>query len=226
MKRDKGAGGGSPNRNVYLDTRREWNERYGSYISQARNWRLVAIGSLCVSGIACGGLAYVASQSKITPYVVQVNGLGDAVPVAIADRAAMPDARIIRAQLARWVTNCRSVYFDAAAERQAIDQCYNMINRRAPGFQTVADYHRANEPFTRAQSESVTIQVETVLPLTNDSWRIEWREEVRGRDGNVSSRANWQAVVGVQVIPPTDERQVLVNPMGVFVNAVSWSQRI
>lgn len=225
MKRDKGAGGAT-NRNVYLDTRREWNERYGSYIAQARNWRLVAIGSLCVSAIACGGLAYVAGQSKITPYIVEVNGLGDAVPVAIADRAARPDARIIRAQLASWATNCRSVYFDANAERQAINNCYAMINRRGPGFQTVADYHRANEPFTRAQSESVTVQVETVLPLTEDSWRVEWREEVRGRDGNVSSRTNWQAVVAVQVIPPTDERQVLVNPMGVFVNSVSWSQRV
>ena len=225
MKRQKGQGG-VVDRNPYLDGRRELNERYGGYIAQARNWRLVAIGSLFVSALAVGGLAYTAGQSKVTPYIVEVNGLGDAVPVAIADRAARPDARIIRAQLARWATNCRSVYLDAAAERQAIDQCYAMINRRGPAFQTATDYHRANEPFTRAQSESVTVQVETVLPISAESWRVEWREEVRGRDGNVSSRTNWQAVVGITVIPPTDERQVLVNPMGVFVNAVSWSQRV
>lgn len=225
MKRQDGRGG-PVDRNVYLDTRREWNERYGGYIARARTWRLVAIGSLSVSALAVGGLAWVAGQSKVTPYIVEVNGLGDAVPVAIADRAARPDARIIRAQLARWATNCRSVYLDATAERQAIEQCYAMINRRGPAFQTATDYHRANEPFTRAQSESVTVQVETVLPISEDSWRIEWREEVRGRDGNVSSRTNWQAVVGITVIPPTDERQVLVNPMGVFVNSVSWSQRV
>lgn len=225
MKREQGQNG-PVNRNVYLDTRREWNERYGSYIAQTRTWKLVAIGSLCVSGICAGGLAYMAGQSRVTPYIVEVNGLGDAVPVAIADRAARPDARIIRAQLARWATNCRSVYLDAAAERQAIDQCYAMVNRRAPGFQALTDYHRANDPFTRAASESVTVQVETVLPISADSWRVEWREEVRGRDGNVSSRTNWQAVIGVNVTPPTDERQVLVNPMGVFVNSVSWSQRV
>jgi type IV secretory pathway TrbF-like protein len=218
--------GGTGDRNVYLDTRREWNERYGGYIAQARNWRLIAVGSLAVSAMSVGGLAWVAGQSKVSPYIVEVNGLGDAVPVAIADRAARPDARIIRAQLARWMNNCRTVYLDASAERQAIDQCYAMINRRGPAFQTATDYHRANEPFTRAQSESVTIQVETVLPISEDSWRVEWREEVRGRDGTVSSRTNWQAVVGITVIPPTDERQVLVNPMGVFVNSVSWSQRV
>lgn len=225
MKRQTGQGE-AVDRNPYLDGRREWNERYGDYIARARTWRLVAIGSLCVSGLAVGGLAWVAGQSKVTPYIVEVNGLGDAVPVAIADRAARPDARIIRAQLARWATNCRTVYVDAAAERQAIDQCYAMVNRRGAAFQTMTDYHKANEPFTRAQSESVTVQVETVLPVSDESWRVEWREEVRGRDGKVASRTNWQAVVGVSITPPTDERQVLVNPMGVFVNSVSWSQRI
>ena len=32
----------------YLDARREWNERYGSYISRAKNWRLMAFGVLGV----------------------------------------------------------------------------------------------------------------------------------------------------------------------------------
>lgn len=225
MKRPKGQGG-PVDRNVYLDTRREWNERYGSYISRERKWRLATFCLAGIAALAVGGLAYDRGQNKVVPYIVEVNGLGDAVPVAIADRAARPDARIIRAQLARWITNIRSVYLDAAAERQSIDQGYAMVNRRGPAFQTLTDYHKANDPFVRAASESVTVQVESVLPISNDSWRVEWREEVRGRDGNVSSRTNWQAVVGITVTPPTDERQVLVNPMGVFVNSVSWSQRV
>lgn len=212
--------------NPYLDARREWNERYGDYIAQAHTWRLAAFASLAISALAVGGLAWMATQSKVTPYIVEVNGLGDAVPVSIAEKAARPDARIIRAQLARWITNVRSVYLDAAAERQAIDQAYAMTIRRSPAFQTLVDYHKANDPFTRAQTESATVQVESVLPLTESSWRLEWREEVRNREGQVTSHLNWQAVVAVSVIPPEDARQVLINPMGVYVNAISWSQRL
>ncbi len=212
--------------NPYLDARREWNERYGDFIAQARNWRLLALGSLLVSAIACGGLAWVAGQSKITPYVVEVNGLGDAVPVAVAEKAATPDARIIRAQLARWIVNSRSIYFDAQAERQAIEQAYAMINRKSPAIQALIDFHKANDPFQLAMNENNNIQVESVLPISQDSYRIEWREEIRGCDGNLISNLNWQAVIGISISPPTDAKQVLVNPMGIYVNSISWSQRI
>ena len=35
--------------NPYLDARREWNERYGSYIAQARNWRFAAVVALLLA---------------------------------------------------------------------------------------------------------------------------------------------------------------------------------
>ena len=42
----------SPNKNPYLDARREWNERYGSYINQAKNWRLTSLISMLISLVA------------------------------------------------------------------------------------------------------------------------------------------------------------------------------
>jgi len=45
--------------NPYLDGRREWNERYGSYIKQASAWRLVAILTTIVSLFAVGGVVYI-----------------------------------------------------------------------------------------------------------------------------------------------------------------------
>ena len=35
--------------------RREWNERYGDYIAQANNWRLIAIAALGVAAVAVAG---------------------------------------------------------------------------------------------------------------------------------------------------------------------------
>ena len=41
--------------NPYLDNRREWNERYGSYIAQARNWRFAAVVALLLALVCAGG---------------------------------------------------------------------------------------------------------------------------------------------------------------------------
>ena len=51
----------------YLNARREWDERYGNLVTRAKTWQLVAIGSLAVAGIASAGIAYIGSQSKISP---------------------------------------------------------------------------------------------------------------------------------------------------------------
>ena len=212
--------------NVYLSARREWNERYGSYISQTRNWQIIAITSLCLAGLACGGLACVGAQSKITPYVVEVDKLGEAVAVGVANKASIPDSRIIRAQLARWVTNARSVYFDIDAQNKAVNEAYALVGNSTPAFSTLADFHTNFQPFERAKTESVSISVQSVLPITKDSYRIEWREEVRQRDGQLISNTNWQAQVGISIVPPTEESKALINPMGIVINSISWSQRI
>src|ERR1700730_5182139 len=93
----------------YLSARREWNERYGSYIARARNWRIAALGSISVSAILAGGVIWLGSQSKLVPFVVEVDKLGQAVGVQRADRATPADQRIVKAQLAAWIVDVRSV---------------------------------------------------------------------------------------------------------------------
>src|SRR5271168_4716007 len=86
--------------NPYLSARREWNERYGDYIAHARNWRGAAFAALAIALVLAIGVAWQAAQSKVVPYVVEVDKLGDAVPVARADRAAPADGRVVKAELA------------------------------------------------------------------------------------------------------------------------------
>src|SRR5580692_11182681 len=121
----------NPHSAVYLAARREWNERYGSYIAQAHAWHLAALASLGVAFVAVVGIARIGTQSRIVPYVVQTDMLGDAIAIRRADIAAPLDARLLRAQLARWVDDVRSVYLDVTAEKHVITEAYAMVDRNA-----------------------------------------------------------------------------------------------
>ena len=173
----------NPHSAVYLAARREWNERYGDYIAQAHAWRLTALASLGVAFVAVAGVVWIGAQNRIVPYVVQTDRLGDAIAVSRADIAPPADPRLIRAQLARWVTDVRSVYTDAAAEKHVITEAYAMINRNAAGAQALNDWFSNNDPFQRARDETVAVAVESVLPLSGNTWRAEWREDKRTRQG-------------------------------------------
>lgn len=215
----------NPQSAIYMLARAEWNERYGSYIAQRDAWRMAALAALGVAALAVGGFIYDRSRSHVVPYIVEVDKLGDALAIARADVAAPIAPNIIRAQLARWIVEVRSVYIDVAAQRRVIQDAYAMIDRNGAAFQAANEWFEANDPFKRATSELVGVQVESVLPISANTWRIEWREEKRARDGTLMARQPWQAVATVNIVPPTTEAGILVNPTGLFVEAFSWTPR-
>ena len=215
----------NPHSAVYLAARREWNERYGSYIAQAHAWRLVALASLCVALVAVIGVVWIGAQARIVPYIVQTDRLGDAIAIRRADVSPPADPRLIRSQLARWVDDVRSVYVDVDAEKHLITEAYAMVDRNAAGAPALNDWFSHNDPFRRAQDDTVAVAVESVLPLSATAWRVEWREDTRSRQGALESSQHWQATIGISINPPTDEAEILVNPTGLYVESFDWSQR-
>ena len=141
----------------------------------------------------------VAGQNQVVPYVVKVDKLGAALAVDRADEAQRPDKLVTVAQLARWVTAVRSVYVDAGAQRALVKEGYAMINRRGDAFGMINEHMRGHDPFERAKTETVAVEVQSVLPISGDSWRLEWREDVRGRDGARVSSTQYQATVSISL---------------------------
>jgi type IV secretory pathway TrbF-like protein len=215
----------NPQSAVYIAARAEWNERYGSYIAQAHAWRLTALASLGVAFVAVAGVVWIGAQNRVVPYVVQTNKLGDALAISRADVASPADPRLIRAGLARWIADVRSVYVDVAAERKLVDEAYAMVNRNGAARQQLDDWFSHNNPFKRAETDMLGVSVESVLPISGNTWRVEWREDKRGRDGMTEPPAHWQATITISISPPTSDATILVNPVGLYVDSFNWAQR-
>jgi type IV secretory pathway TrbF-like protein len=64
--------------NPYLAARREWDERYGEFITRARNWRMVAMISAFAALLATGGMVWLSAKSHVVPFVVLIDSLGPA----------------------------------------------------------------------------------------------------------------------------------------------------
>ena len=208
--------------NPYISARREWNERYGDYIARARNWRWAAFAALAVSLVLAIGVVWEAAQSKVVPYVVEVDKLGDAVAVARADRAAPVDARVVKAELAAWVVDVRSVSSDPLAQKGALSRAYAATAATATTF--LNDYYRQHSPF--GQTRTVAVSVDSVLPISNQTYQIQWTEDARDLQGRDIGSTQWLASVTVAFDPPTDERGILSNPLGLYITGISWTQHL
>jgi type IV secretion system protein TrbF len=85
---------------------------------------------------------------------------------------------------------------------------------------------RARDPFERAKTETVTVEVHSVLPVSPQTWRVEWREETRKRDGTEPVSTEMQATITLAFAAPADEATLRLNPSGLYVNAFNWAERL
>src|SRR5690606_37953932 len=122
-----------------------WDERIGSARVQARNWRLMAFGGLGLAAGLSGALIWQSMQSRVVPYVVEVDRLGQAQAIAPADRDYRPTDPQIAWFLARLVTDIRARSLDPVLMRENWLQAYDFVTTRGSVF--LDDYARSANPF-------------------------------------------------------------------------------
>jgi type IV secretion system protein TrbF len=210
--------------NPYLAARREWDERYGHLIARERNWRLMALLCALSSLLTVAGLVYLSSRTHIVPFVVAMDSLGRPVAAGPAEQTTTADDRIKRATLYAWLENLRLVTSDGVAQRKAIDRVYAYVASGSQAQAFISDFYRGDPPQKRAQTETVSIEVQSVLPTSDRTFEIEWAETTRDLYGTVTQRARWKAAFTIALNPPTDETTARVNPLGIYVTNASWGK--
>lgn len=207
----------------YQRARQVWDERIGSARVQARNWRLMAFGSLVLTAGFASALVWQSTRGTIVPWVVEVDKLGQANTVAPAEAGYRPTDSEIAWYLARFVEDVRAISADPVVVRQSWLSAYDFTT--APGAVALNDYARANDPFTKVGKQQVAIDVSSVIRASPESFRVAWTER-RYQDGALADTARWTAILTVVLQPPSDPDQLRKNPLGIYVDAINWSKEL
>lgn len=207
----------------YLAARREWNERYGDYIQRAKVWQGVGLVSLLIASASVGGVTYFAGQNKLIPYVVEVDERGATVRTYESSKMQAIDQRIVRAQLAQFIKDVRTVSPDLTVMKNAIKRLYTHLNDSSQASAFLNRYFSENNPFEAAQKYTVGVDILQLLPLSENSWQIEWAEQKYGRDGKDLGKRHYTATVSITTGNKVNELTILDNPVGMEVENIHWS---
>ena len=210
--------------NPYLVARREWDERYGSLITRARNWRLLAVLCAATALVQTVGMIILSMRSKVVPYVVAVDSLGRQVAAGAVEETSAADDRLKRAALFEWMGDLRMITADGIAQRKAIDRVYARIANGSQAMTVVNEFYRGDPPQNRAQTETVSVDVQSILATSDTTYQVEWIETVRDLNGKVKSEDHWKGAFTILINPPTDERLIRTNPIGIYVTNASWTR--
>jgi len=200
-----------------------WDERIGSARMQAKNWRLMAFGGLFLTIGLSAALVWQSMQSRVVPYVVEVDRLGQAQAVAPATTDYRPTDPQIAWHLGRFIANVRSRSLDPVLMRENWLSAYDLATERASLF--LGEYARADNPFADVGRHTVSVQVTSVVRASDTSFQVKWTEQEYER-GSLANTSRWTAMVTVKIQPPRSADVLRKNPLGLYVDAIDWSREL
>jgi type IV secretion system protein VirB5 len=207
----------------YQKAAQVWDERIGSARVQATNWRRMSFGCLILAVGLAAGLVWQSAQSRVTPYVVEVDRQGEVRAVAPAIQSYQPSDAQIAWYLARFITDVRSLSIDPVLVRKNWLEAYDFATDRAAVF--LNDYARTNDPFKAIGDRSVSVEVTSVVRASDTSFQVKWSEQIY-RQGSLAATERWTAILTTIIETPRTAESLRKNPLGLYVSGIAWSREL
>jgi len=209
----------------YQKAAQEWDSRIGDARVQAKNWRLAALGALALAGVLAGGLIFQSAKATVTPYVVQVNSDGIVQAAGPARQTNFRPAKpVLEYFLVQFVTRVRSIPLDQVVAKNQWLSAYEFLRQGAAN--TLNEIAVREQPFSKIGQETVAVRMKSVVSLSKDTYQVRWEETSFSKEGVQVGTRGMTGIFNIEVVPPTDEKRLLANPLGLFIKQFSWSRDV
>ena len=210
-------------KNAFFAGRVEAAERYGYLSKNAAQWRRIS-SALLFCCVACVlAVIYAAGRISVVPYIVQVDEHGYEIAVEPAS-ASKVDARLVLAHVARYVWSLKTIFNDPEAQLHLMNFVYSTTPVNTAAEKKYQEYYAANNPVTIGETETTSVSVNSVLPMSAETWQAEWTEERFTLGGDRVSTKRYRGIFTTAVVTPSDMREVLDNPLGIFITDFNFSE--
>ena len=213
--------------NPYLRYKEHFISKYDNIVTTNTYLLVVTIISLilCLGSLASAIIA--ANQSKIQPYVITVDNHGLAVGQGLATPIQDTEPRIVISTLSKFIQNVRNVTVDGGLMTNNFESAYTYLDSGDPAITKINKYLSGQDdvadPYTRAKEVLVSTDVVSAISITEETYQIDWVETTTTRTGKLLDEKNMRALVTYyKGKEKTNPREIILNPLGIYVKDISW----
>jgi len=183
---------------------------------------IVGVGSLLLFSISLVLFFYSISMQRVVPVLVNVMPTGEASYMGEVRQTGsfeVPEAAIYY-QIRRFIANIRSIPADAQVLYNNINDCYAFVTNSYEPHMT--RHLRANSPFPLVGKIRRTIEIESAIRITGNSYQVDWTE-ISVEPGGSPIRRRVRGLVTITLITP-QASFIRDNPLGIFIDAFEWTE--
>lgn len=204
-------------------------EMYADLIKEQRNsdrrFRFLALVG-CAGFLLSLVMTIVAiNQPKTIPLVITVSDWGEAKYVGNVSRNNWQGIKVpeiaIEYQLRKFVTNFYAVPSDPQVLKNNLNDCYSCCT--AASSQKLSNRLRENNPLKKFGSVYKTVDIESVLQLTKDSYQVDFIVNNTDRIESHNTRIRIRGVLSVKLLEPAADDQIK-NPLGIYVTDFDFKE--
>lgn len=215
----------SSNDNPYLNGTRTWNDFISSQVAQRKMWQVTALASLMCVMLCIMGVTYIGSQSKIMPYIVEVDSLGRNQFMGVMPTYENIDQRVINVVLTDFISDYRTVSSDVDLGIKFINRLFAKLDPNDTAHTKIAEQFSKNNPIEVGKGKTVDVKITAILQISPQSYAIEWTETTRdrSRSGKITDIGKYKSIVTVKTIDTSNMsfEQLQNNPVGLYITDFS-----
>jgi len=220
-KKEKYEADGLPD-NPFDRAKREHDDIIGGAVVRAKNWRFFALFCLMLATISMLGNIYQSSKSSIQPYIIEVNELGAVQATGKADQKYKPTDAATKYFLGQFIAKIRSIPTDPVVMRNNYLSAYNFVT--AKGRNTLNAIAAETDPFSQLGKIAVSIEIKSGVKMSDTSYQIQWEELEFNQNGSPAAKQQFIGVFNMVYQTPKNEKQIMANPLGIFIDFFNISQ--
>lgn len=208
----------------YPDTTKKEENLKGILVQKTFTIHLLKILLVTMCIVAASllvALVIVANLPKSQGYVIELTPDGavsyNTDAITLLDNWS-PKDNTINYFLRSFITQLRSVSSDPQVVQSNIDKLYRQVTGEAAD--AVTAYLKETSPKDRLKNETVTIKIASILPLSESTYQVDFRETIwTASSHSLKSDTHYRCVVHTAIYTPRTEEQRAYNPIGLYVTS-------
>lgn len=200
-----------------------WDQRIGTARAATTRWQIAFGAMTVIACLAVYGMIDQTRKSTVAPYVVEVEAGpgGRVLRVAPAMERYHPTKAQLQAQARAFIQATRSLPTDPVVARRQWMFAFGIATDKAKHHLGEIGKHSLEDLGKKA----TTVEITRSIPASEQSYDLTWIESTYDHNGAFLKRTTYSGLVTMILNQPKNEKEVLENPLGVWVDHFSWSAK-